>query len=101
MADDQTGSMETAPMLRQILEEIREFKGSVESKFVSIDARFVSIDARLDSIDAKLESHDSRLDRLERSLRDVHKTLDRFQEYELRRLNEMDDRLARLEERAL
>ncbi len=39
------------------------------------------------------------MDRLERSLEDVHRTLDRFQEYEPRRLNDLDDRVSRLEEK--
>ena len=79
MSDDrQDDANATMPMLRQILEQLREFRASSE--------------ARMDRLD-------ERMGRFERSLKDVHRTLDRFQEYELRRLNDLDDRVSRLEEK--
>jgi hypothetical protein len=38
MADEETESMETAPMLRKILAELREFRAAVELSFDRIEA---------------------------------------------------------------
>ena len=107
MSDDRQGDANaTMPMLRQILEQLREFRAGVEGRMSSIEEKVGGIESRMDRLEGPLDRFELRMDRLdermgrfERSLKDVHRTLDRFQEYELRRLNDLDDRVSRLEEK--